>query len=52
MAGGHVLGYGGVMVILAGAQMRGDPLPLQEDLHGARRQPHLDSRRAKRYGTL
>ena len=30
------------MVIAAGAHMRGDPLALEKDLDGARRQPHLD----------
>ena len=29
-------------MIAAGAQMRGDPLALEKDLDGARRQPHLD----------
>ena len=38
----HVLGDGGVAVIAAGAQMRGDPLALDKDLDGARRQPDLD----------
>jgi hypothetical protein len=38
----HVIGDGGVPLIAAGAQMRGDPLALQENLDGARRQPHLD----------
>ena len=42
MAGRHVLGQCGVMVIAAGAQMRGNTLSIQEDLDGARRQPHLD----------
>ena len=37
-----MIGDGGVLVIAAGAQMRGDPLALEEDLDGARRQPHLD----------
>jgi hypothetical protein len=37
-----VIGDGGVPVIAAGAQMRGNPLALQKDLDGARRQPHLD----------
>ena len=31
-----------MLVIAAGAQMRGDPLALEKDLDGARRQPHLD----------
>src|ERR1700726_4846502 len=38
----HVIGDGGVAVIAAGAQMRGDALALEKDLDGARRQPHLD----------
>src|SRR5215210_1430714 len=38
----HVIGDGGVAVIAAGAQMRRDPLALEKDLDGARRQPHLD----------
>ena len=38
----HVIGDGGVAVIAAGAQMRGDPLALEKDLDSARRQPHLD----------
>jgi hypothetical protein len=35
-------GTGGVPVIAAGAQMRGDALALEKDLDGARRQPDLD----------
>ena len=42
MARRHVIGHGGVPVITAGAQMRGDPLAFQKDLDGARRQPDLD----------
>ena len=38
----HVIGDGGVPVIAAGAQMRGDPLALEKDLDDARGQPHLD----------
>src|SRR5271170_2862788 len=38
----HVIGDGGVAAIAAGAQMCGDPLTLQKDLDGARRQPDLD----------
>src|SRR5271170_2581063 len=38
----HVLGHGGVPVIAAGAQMRGNALAPQENLDGPRRQPHLD----------
>jgi hypothetical protein len=41
MARRHVLGDGGVPMIAAGAQMSGNPLALQKDLDGARRQPHL-----------
>ena len=37
-----MIGDGGVPVIAAGTQMRGDALALEEDLDGARRQPHLD----------
>ncbi|MGY2922931.1 hypothetical protein ACVWYP_008561 [Bradyrhizobium sp. USDA 3262] len=42
MAGSHVLRHGGVLVIAAHALMRGDPLALVEDLHGAGSEPHLD----------
>ena len=42
MAGRHVIGHSGVPVIAAGAQMCGDALAFEEDLDGARRQPHLD----------
>jgi hypothetical protein len=42
MARRHVIGDRGVPVIAAGAQVRGDPLALEKDLDGARRQPHLD----------
>ena len=43
MARRHVIGASVVCrLIAAGAQMRGDPLALEEDLDGARRQPHLD----------
>jgi hypothetical protein len=38
----HVVGDSGMAVIAAGAQMRGDPLALDKDLDGARRQPDLD----------
>ena len=41
MARRHVLGHGGVPMVAAGAQMSGDPLALQKDLDGARRQSHL-----------
>src|SRR5438067_13911983 len=41
MARRHVLGHGGVPMITAGAQMSGDPLALQKDLNGSRRQAHL-----------
>src|SRR5205823_7124297 len=41
MARRHVLGHGGVPMVTAGAQMSGDPLALQKDLNGSRRQPHL-----------
>lgn len=42
MAGRHVLGHGGVLVIAAHALMRGDPLALVEDLHSMCGEPHLD----------
>ena len=42
MARRHVLGDGGVSMVATGTQMSGDPLALQKDLHGTRRQPHLD----------
>ena len=48
MARRHVLGDGGVPMIAAGAQMSGNPLALQKDLDGARRQPHLDLAAGKR----
>jgi len=38
----HVLGKGGVPVVAATASVRRDPLTLEEDLDGLRRQPHLD----------
>src|SRR5246127_1682734 len=41
MARRHVLGHGGVPMVTAGAQMSGNPLALQKDLNGSRRQPHL-----------
>src|SRR5260370_32198849 len=46
----HVLGYGGVPMVAAGAQMSGDPLALQKDLDGTRRQPHLDLAAGKAIG--
>ena len=52
MAGRHVLGDGGVLVVAAGAHMRGDPLALEKNLDGPRRQPPSTSVRAKRWGTL
>ena len=36
------IGHGGVPVIAAGSQMRGDPLALEKDLDDTRRQPDLD----------
>src|SRR5580698_393596 len=42
MARRHVLGHGGMPVIAAGAQMRGDTLALEKDHDGTRREPHLD----------
>src|SRR6516225_9471802 len=42
VARGHVLGKGGMPVVAATASMRRDPLTLEEDLNGLRRQPHLD----------
>src|SRR6202035_4751121 len=46
----HVIGDGGVPMIAAGAQMRGDPLALEKDLDGARRQPDLDLATGKAVG--
>ena len=37
-------------MIAAGAQMRGDPLALEKDLDGARRQPDLDLATGKAVG--
>src|SRR5437764_7210811 len=42
MARRHVLGHRGVPIVAAGPQMSGDPLALEKDLDGSRRQPHLD----------
>ena len=42
MARRHVIGDGGVAVVAAGAQMRGDPLAFYKDLDSARRQPDLN----------
>ena len=42
MAGRHVLGDGRVLVVAAGAHMRGDPLALEENLDGPHRQPRVD----------
>ena len=42
MAGGHVVGGGGVLAIAARSHVHGDPLALDEDLHGAAGDPHLD----------
>jgi len=41
MAGGHVLGNGGVLVIAAHALMGGDAFALVEDLHRALGEAHL-----------
>src|SRR6476659_3927022 len=41
MARRHVLGDCGVPVVTASAQMSGNPLALEKDLDGSRRQPHL-----------
>jgi len=50
MARRHVLGHGGVPTVAAGAQMSGDPLALQKDLDGTRRQPRLDLTASKAVG--
>jgi hypothetical protein len=50
MARRHVLGHGGVPMITAGAQMSGNPLALQKDLDGSRRQPHLHLATGKAVG--
>jgi hypothetical protein len=50
MARRHVFGHGRVMVIAAGAQMDSDPLALEKDLDGARRQPDLDLAPGKAVG--
>ena len=42
MAGRHVLLHGRMFAVAAGAQMRGDPLALGEDLDGPTGQPDLD----------
>ena len=42
MARRHVLGDCRVLAVAAGAQMRGDPLALDEDLDGSAGEPHLD----------
>ena len=42
MAGRHVLGNGRVLVVTAGAHMRGDPLAFEENLDGPHRQPRVD----------
>ena len=48
MARRHVLGHGGVPMVPAGAQMSGNPLALQKDLDGSRRQPLLEAARLDR----
>jgi hypothetical protein len=50
MARRHVLGDGGVPMVTAGAQMSGNPLALQKDLDGSRRQSHLDLAAGKAVG--
>jgi hypothetical protein len=42
MAGRHVVGGGRVLAVAARSHMHGDPLALDEDLHGAAGEPHLD----------
>ena len=42
VAGRHVLGDGRVLVVAAGAHMRGDPLALDENLDGPHRQSRVD----------
>ena len=46
MAGRHVLGDGGVLMVAAGA-MCGDPLALEENLDGPHRQPQRRPRRGR-----
>src|ERR1700687_1767218 len=50
MAGRHVLGDGGVLVVAAGAHMRGNPLALEENLDGPHRQPRVDLRAGEAMG--
>src|SRR3984893_4863252 len=50
MARRHVLGDGGVPMVTAGAQMSGNPLALQKDLDGSRRQSRLDLAACKAVG--
>ena len=42
MAGRHVVGGGGVLAIAARSHVHGDALALDEDLHGAAGESHLD----------
>src|SRR6516164_10821405 len=42
MARWHVRSNGAVPVVATAPPMRGDPLALEKDLDGLRRQPHLD----------
>jgi hypothetical protein len=41
MTGWHVVGRGRVLAVAARPQVHGDPLSLDEDLHGAGGEPHL-----------
>jgi hypothetical protein len=52
MAGRHVFGDGRVLVVAAGAHMRGDPLALEENLDRPAVIRASTSARAKRWGTL
>ena len=42
MAGRHVVGGGGVLAVAARSHVHGDPLALDEDLHGAAGEAHPD----------
>jgi hypothetical protein len=42
MAGWHVIGGGCVLAVAARSHVDGDPFALDEDLHGAAGEPHLD----------
>jgi hypothetical protein len=48
MTGWHVVRGGGVLAVAASSRVHGDPLALDEDLHGAAGEPTSTSLRAKR----